>query len=341
MAHGKLALRLCLIGACAGLASCGRSSPVARSNGSGVDSGGRADSTAAPAADAVSERDASGATDTASGRDGSSADDAAFGKDSFDAADVTSGTDALVTSSGDTQISTCGNGIYDPGEECDDGNTLSGDGCTNLCKLECGYNCSCFDPTAICRPLVVCGDGVRSSSEACDDGNVESGDGCSANCEVEAHWRCHVPGRRCTPICGDGILLGTETCDDGNTIAGDGCGENCLIGGGGQYCGDGVVSGAEECDDGALNNDVEYGVCTTRCQYSLCGDGIVNGSEACDLGDGHNNAMYGDPQGCTSECSRPHFCGDGFLDSDYGEECDLGAINGKTYCSSNCWMYVD
>jgi cysteine-rich repeat protein len=32
----------------------------------------------------------------------------------------------------------CGNGSYDPSEACDDGNRLSGDGCSATCQLECG-----------------------------------------------------------------------------------------------------------------------------------------------------------------------------------------------------------
>jgi len=30
----------------------------------------------------------------------------------------------------------CGNGMQEPGEECDDGNTVSGDGCSSTCRLE-------------------------------------------------------------------------------------------------------------------------------------------------------------------------------------------------------------
>jgi cysteine-rich repeat protein len=232
--------------------------------------------------------------------------------------------------------------MFDPGEECDDGNTQSGDGCSSLCQLECGFTCSCGDPTKICQYVAKCGDGIRSSSEACDDGNQEDGDGCSANCQLEPHWQCRVPGKRCTPICGDGILLGTETCDDGNTLAGDGCGETCLIEGAGQYCGDGVISGGEECDEGVFNNDTSYGGCTTRCKYTFCGDGIVNGPEECDLGPGNNSSTYGDAQGCTGECTRPHYCGDGFVDSDYGEECDLGPLNGTNrYCTYDCRIIID
>jgi cysteine-rich repeat protein len=57
----------------------------------------------------------------------------------------------------------------DPGEECDDGNAIDGDGCSSTCAIE------------------FCGDGVvnDSGAEECDDGNTVSGDGCAANCTFE------------------------------------------------------------------------------------------------------------------------------------------------------------
>ncbi len=63
----------------------------------------------------------------------------------------------------------CGNGIAEPSEECDDHNTVSGDGCSATCKLE------------------ICGDGIVQASrgEQCDDGNTTNGDGCGGNCQVE------------------------------------------------------------------------------------------------------------------------------------------------------------
>ena len=35
-------------------------------------------------------------------------------------------------------VGVCGDGALDPGEECDDGNTTSGDGCDASCQLEAG-----------------------------------------------------------------------------------------------------------------------------------------------------------------------------------------------------------
>jgi cysteine-rich repeat protein len=244
----------------------------------------------------------------------------------------------------------CGNGALDPGEQCDDGNTISGDGCSSQCKLECDWLCGM--PVPGCPSCGIslqrCGNGILTSNEECDDGNVASGDGCSASCQVEPGWRCVVPGRLCVPICGDGRMVGWETCDDGNTVSGDGCAYNCLAepcwdcstglcihrscGDGGQdaqeagfRCGDGILSPGEECDDGDQNS--AYGVCTTRCMFGpFCGDGQVNGPEECDLGK-QNGSNLG-PDGCTIGCRKPSYCGDGKVDTGIGEQCDLGDLNG-------------
>ncbi len=94
----------------------------------------------------------------------------------------------------------CGDGVYDPGEQCDDGNREGEDGCSDLCQLE---------------DLMSCGDGKRGPGETCDDGNVMDGDGCSATCQSEG-------------VCGDGSQDPGEQCDDGNSSSGDGCSNKCL-----------------------------------------------------------------------------------------------------------------
>ena len=38
--------------------------------------------------------------------------------------------------------SNCGNSVLDEGETCDDGNDFIGDGCSNVCKVESGWNCT-------------------------------------------------------------------------------------------------------------------------------------------------------------------------------------------------------
>ena len=107
----------------------------------------------------------------------------------------------------------CGNGHTDSitGEICDDGNRISGDGCSADCKSSelCGdgivdvfknEECDCGQSTvaagctqvnsdnggAECRPSCKharCGDGIPDPGELCDDGNNTPGDGCRADCE--------------------------------------------------------------------------------------------------------------------------------------------------------------
>jgi fibro-slime domain-containing protein len=57
--------------------------------------------------------------------------------------------------SGKTQAcsTACGNGAVETGEDCDDGNTDSGDGCSKDCKVEAGFMCKPLmqDDTADCK----------------------------------------------------------------------------------------------------------------------------------------------------------------------------------------------
>lgn len=84
----------------------------------------------------------------------------------------------------------CGDGIRGPGEECDDGNHLSGDGCNRLCQEEDFWNC--YEPTGSrSRCFETCGDGlIDLPFEQCDDGNTDPGDGCSATCQRERPRAC-------------------------------------------------------------------------------------------------------------------------------------------------------
>lgn len=74
----------------------------------------------------------------------------------------------------------CGDGIIQwdipCAENCDDGNTVAGDGCSASCLSESAY--------------AFCGDGIVQLSERCDDGNTEDGDGCGSDClyEIQNHF---------------------------------------------------------------------------------------------------------------------------------------------------------
>jgi cysteine-rich repeat protein len=236
----------------------------------------------------------------------------------------------------------CGDGVTDTGEVCDDGNNVSQDGCNATCAaiedcgdaiVQAGLGEECDDgdgsnsntaPDA-CRLGCVnptCGDGVTdpANSEECDDGNQDDSDGCSNKCT----------------ICGNGVVSGDETCDDGpdnSDTMPDACRANCQI----PFCGDGVIDPAnsEVCDD---NNTNPNDLCTNSCQFAACGDGLLctdpilcatgpdNGTEDCDEGGANSDTA---PDACRLDCSTAT-CGDGVVDS--GESCD-GEANDN--CASN------
>ncbi len=78
---------------------------------------------------------------------------------------------ALAGCSGGDGTPVCGDGVSEGAEQCDDGNTRDGDGCSRTCTVE--------EPTG-----AQCGNGVVELGEACDDGNTRDGDGCESTCVV-------------------------------------------------------------------------------------------------------------------------------------------------------------
>lgn len=111
----------------------------------------------------------------------------------------------------DARMATCGNGVVEPGEQCDDHNPFGGDGCSADCQWES-----------------VCGDGVKAGPEECDGadgltscvllGHLEGTVTCSASCLV-------------TEDCSDdasGLLAWYKLDDTGgvvvdSTFSGNGC----------------------------------------------------------------------------------------------------------------------
>ena len=240
------------------------------------------------------------------------------------------------------------NGVCQQGEECDDGNTVSGDQCDNNCTIpRCGngitgpgeecdagkanddLNVDATPPGNACDThcrLKKCGNGRVEGGEQCDDGNPYNNDGCDSepgNPSITKQGNCLLSG------CGNGITNMNEMmnggCDDGNTVSGDGCSSTCVT----EFCGDGISNnapGGEQCDDGNTIND---DACSNACKQNFCGDGITQAGrgEQCDDG----NTLSGD--GCTSNCKK-EFCGDGI--SQPGEACDDGNTVDDATCLGNC-----
>ena len=261
----------------------------------------------------------------------------------------------------------CGDGIVGPGEACDDGNHMAGDGCSADCRSKdaCGNGIvdvavgeQCDDGLANsntapnrCRTDCQrhsCGDHVVDSGEACDDGNRVAGDGCNADCssnETCGNWIVD-PGEACDDglansdtvpnrcrtnclryFCGDHVVDAGEACDDGNHVAGDGCNADCSSN---EACGNSIVDPGEACDDGLANSDTAPNACRTNCQRPFCGDFVADSGEACDDGVANSDAV---PDACRNNCQR-HFCGDHVVDS--GEACDDGNHVAGDGCTADC-----
>jgi fibro-slime domain-containing protein len=132
----------------------------------------------------------------------------------------------------------CGNGIVDPPEQCDDAANNGKD--TDPCDAHCRFRC---------------GNGVKDTGEACDDGVNNGNYGtCNPDCSLAAH-------------CGDGVKNGNEACDLGakNMLLVSAYGKNVCTNVCTQapYCGDGRVQASfgEDCD-GSID-------CTLACASSI------------------------------------------------------------------------
>ena len=82
--------------------------------------------------------------------------------------------------------------------DCDDGNIVSGDGCSKKCFVETGFECTQGSPFSPDICVEICGDGLNFGKHECDDGNTFGTDGCSAYCEVEPGYVC-TGGSSTTP----------------------------------------------------------------------------------------------------------------------------------------------
>jgi cysteine-rich repeat protein len=121
------------------------------------------------------------------------------------------------------KASVCGDKFVDAtlGEDCDDGNQDSTDGCTG-CHWVCKTDGNCDDKEA-CSGTETC----DTTKHACVPGTPLT-DSTACKMSSGADGVCH--GGACGPAgCGNSVKDGTEECDDGNQVEGDGCNNDCTF----------------------------------------------------------------------------------------------------------------
>jgi len=109
----------------------------------------------------------------------------------------------------------CGNGIVESGEACDNG------GANGSCPAACSTSCV----VNVCGgPPPLCGNGIVESGEACDNG------GANGSCPAACSTSCVV--NICAgPVCGNGVVEAGEACDNGgaNGVCPSSCSASCAI----------------------------------------------------------------------------------------------------------------
>ncbi len=164
----------------------------------------------------------------------------------------------------------CGNHVRDFGEECDDGNTENGDGCSSLCQFEDDIDSPCPYGTTLCS------DGTCSL-------NCDSTDEGVADCNYDATCDSRE-GCTCTDCigkidnCAIGLICNIFDNACCNAISDGECNPYC------SYvdpdcapaeCGNGYQERGEECDLGIRNSDPNSG-CLINCKYEVI-DPLITG----------------------------------------------------------------
>lgn len=226
----------------------------------------------------------------------------------------------------------CGDGVVIGPEQCDDLNTISGDGCSDACQIEMWWECPMPARPCVCQGIL-----QGPSCDSCPDGfwgfpfcfpcMCDNGDVCDGAERCDPVSGC-MPGEPL--ICDDGRECGIDWCD-----ATAGCMSDI------QDC---LCSQESDCDDGDACNGVEkcrWGI--GRCRNGeppACDDGdVCNGIKTCD-------PLMGCQPGVAPDCSDGRDCSvdmcdpiAGCLFDDSGCLCDgdldcddLSICTGRDWC---------
>jgi cysteine-rich repeat protein len=250
-------------------------------------------------------------------------------------------------------------GTLQGAEQCDDGNNVNSDNCTNNCRIP------------------ACDDGVIHTTGVCSI-NTTITCATAANCPAVPAQTCNFAGvgpetcdaatfggplpPNCNPatcvasVCGDGNITFGEQCDGANLGGADcsahggngtvSCSATCQL----------VFTACGSCGDGTVNPPQE--MCDPP--FSAVCNGGPNDGTACTVGDDSPCIDVNNPTGPQGTCGKnvgcnticqDNLCGDTVVNTGAGEQCDLGVrtcsssgpangkecgtVNGKAACDAD------
>lgn len=82
-------------------------------------------------------------------------------------------------------------------------------------------------------------------------------------------------------------------------------------------------------------------IATTTLRVGICGNGMVDPGQDCDVpGQTGEYSTTIDGRQCDVDCTWGPYCGDGVLQTQYGEECDDGTNTEDGFCTADCQIIL-
>lgn len=214
----------------------------------------------------------------------------------------------------------CNNGTHEAFEECDDSNGQEGDGCSNSCKLEAGWQCY----QSYCQPINH--DGLIRGEEQCDDGDSDPTDGCGYGI-IYLDFECRGEPSVCYRNGQDGKPY---ACKVYNTQ--------------GEYVGGNAATTAAGCWSAAASASYYDAAYTVRYNgVAINADTVAASSspKASSVSSPSSKASSASSKLSSSASSRSSssslFCGDSIVSAQLGEQCEPP---NTFWCSAQCKLQI-